>query len=69
MFFDPKRKDLLHGWILYPAAEQVCYVVLVFSFPPAFLFRPPSGATFPPGEGFRRSCANAETQPAANAAG
>ena len=27
-------------------------VVQTFSFPPAFLIRPPSGATFPPGEGF-----------------
>ena len=31
-------------------------VVRTFKFLPEFLFRPPSGATFPPGEGIGFAC-------------
>ena len=30
--------------------------MLAFNFLPEFLFRPPSGATFPPGEGMGFAC-------------
>ena len=47
--------------VRYPPQAQVCYVVLAFGFPPAFLFRAAISSltlgrpTFPPGEGFGRT--------------
>ena len=55
-FDDRKHKDLLQHGILHPTLEEVCYVVRTFKFLPEFLFRPPSGATFPPGEGIGFAC-------------
>ena len=34
---------------------EVFRLLQIARLPPAFLFRPPSGATFPPGEGFLHS--------------